>query len=265
MAFAQTASRRPIEGAVATLGVSDRVTFLRKTYAHLGIALIGFAVLCGGLLKLAPQMSWKFATMFGAGPIGMLIVLALMMAALFAANWMVQHNTSRGVQYAGLALGVGAYAFMFQGLFWILMLKFSHYTPDQAAMIRAGHMIPVMNGAAVEILMQAVVITLAIFIGLTLVVFVTKKDFSFMRGILMVGSFAAFGIIVAAALFGFSLGGLFAGFMILLMAGYILFQTSAVMKDFPPTMYVAAAMMLFSTVVTLFFYVIRILMSLRSD
>ena len=33
MAFAQSA--RPIPGAVATLGVSDRVTFLRKTYGHL--------------------------------------------------------------------------------------------------------------------------------------------------------------------------------------------------------------------------------------
>jgi FtsH-binding integral membrane protein len=265
MAFAQAASRRPIEGAVATLGVSDRVTFLRKTYAHLGIALIGFAVLCGSLLKFAPEVSWKFATMFGAGPLGMIGMLLLMMGALFAANWMVQHNTSRGVQYGGLALGVAAYAFMFQGLFWVLMLKFSHFTPEQAAMIRTGHMIPVLNGAALEILMQAVVITLAIFIGLTLVVFVTKKDFSFMRGVLMIGSFAALGIIVAAMIFGFSLGGLFAGFMILLMAGYILYETSAVMKDFPPTMYVAAAMMLFSTVVTLFMYVLRLLMSLRSD
>jgi uncharacterized protein len=263
MAFAQ--ARRPIEGAVATLGVSDRVTFLRKTYAHLGFSLLAFAVICGGLLKYAPEVSWKFSTMFGSSMFGMLGMLLLMMGALFVANYMVQHNTSRGVQYAGLGLGIGAYAFLFQPLFWVLMLKFSKYTPDQVAAIRTGHMMPVMNGAAVEILAQAIVITLAIFIGLTLVVFITKKDFSFMRGILMVGSFAAFGIIIAAMIFGFSLGGLFAGFMILLMAGYILFETSAVMKDYPPTMYVAAAMMLFSTVVTLFMYVLRLLMSLRSD
>jgi hypothetical protein len=38
--MALSSSARPIEGAVATLGVSDRVTFLRKTYAHLGAALI---------------------------------------------------------------------------------------------------------------------------------------------------------------------------------------------------------------------------------
>lgn len=264
MAFAQ-AARRPIEGAVATLGVSDRVTFLRKTYAHLGIALLAFAAICGGLLKYAPEVSWKFSIMFGTGLFAMMGMLLLMMGALFVANHLVQHNTSRGLQYVGLGLGVGAYAFMFQPLFWVLMLKFSKFTPDQVAMIRSGHMVPVMNGAAVEILTQAIAITLAIFIGLTLVVFITKKDFSFMRGILMIGSFAALGIILAAMLFGFSLGGLFAGFMIFLMAGYILYETSAVMKDFPPTMYVAAAMMLFSTVVTLFWYVLRLLMSLRSD
>jgi FtsH-binding integral membrane protein len=264
MAFAQ-AQRRPIEGAVATLGVSDRVSFLRKTYAHLGIALLGFAVLCGALLKFAPAVSWKFSTMFGTGMLAMLGMMVLMMLVLGAANWMVQHNSSRGIQYAGLGLGVTAYAFLFQPLFWVLMLKFSSYGPDQVAMIRAGHMVPVMNGAAVEILTQAVVITLAIFIGLTLVVFITKKDFSFLRGILMVGMIGAIAIIFAGIIFGFSLGGLFAGFMILLMAGYILYETSSIMKDFPPTMYVAAAMMLFATVVTLFMYVLRLLMSLRSD
>src|SRR4051812_36386853 len=99
MAFAQAQNRRPIEGAVATLGVSDRVTFLRKTYAHLGLALIAFAAICGGMMKFAPDVSWKFATMFGHSMFGMLAMMLLMMGALFLANWMVQHNTSRGIQY----------------------------------------------------------------------------------------------------------------------------------------------------------------------
>jgi FtsH-binding integral membrane protein len=53
--------------------------------------------------------------------------------------------------------------------------------------------------------------------------------------------------------------------MVLLMAGYILFQTSLVMEHFPPTHHVAAALMLFSTVATLFWYVLQLLMSLRRD
>jgi FtsH-binding integral membrane protein len=263
MAFAQSA--RSIPGAVATLGVSDRVTFLRKTYAHLGLALLAFAGLAGGMLKYAPEFSWKFSTMFGTSLFAMLAMMVLMMVGLWVAERWVRSSTSRGVQYLGLGLGVAIYAFLFQPLIWTLMLKFSHYNPEQIALIRTGHMIPVMNGAAVEILTQAILITLAVFIGLTLVVFISKKDFSFMRGVLMIASFGAMGMILAAIVFGFSLGAFFAGFMILLMAGYILFETSAIMKDFPPTAHIAAAMMLFSTVVTLFWYVLRLLMSLRSD
>jgi FtsH-binding integral membrane protein len=93
-------------------------------------------------------------------------------------------------------------------------------------------------------------------------VFLTKKDFSFMRGALAIGSFAALGVIVASMAFGFSLGAVFCGAMILLMAGYILFQTSLVMSHFPPSGYVAAALMLFSTVAMLFWYVLQLLMSL---
>jgi FtsH-binding integral membrane protein len=51
--------------------------------------------------------------------------------------------------------------------------------------------------------------------------------------------------------------------VIILMAGYILMQTSLVMSQFPPTAYVAAALMLFSTVATLFWYVLRLLMELN--
>lgn len=265
MAFAQAQNRRPIEGAVATLGVSDRVVFLRKTYAHLGFSLLAFAAACGALLKFAPEVSWRMATIFGSSMGGMLVLLVVLLGVTFAANYMVQHNSSRAIQYAGLGLGIATYVFLFQQLVWILMLKFSHFTPDQAAMIRTGHKVPVMNGAAAEILAQATVITLAIFLGLTLVVFVTKKDFSFLRGALMLGLFGAIGIIFAGALFGFSLGAIFSGFIILLMAGFILHDTSRVMKDYPPTMYVAAAMMLFSSVVTMFFHVLRLIMALRSD
>jgi FtsH-binding integral membrane protein len=131
-----------------------------------------------------------------------------------------------------------------QPVLWVLLLKFGGAT-------------------ALSILTQAIVITLAIFVGLTLTVFLTKKDFSFMRGILVVCSFAALGVILASIAFGFSLGAVFCGAMILLMAGYILYQTSLVMRDFPPSGYVAASLMLFSTIATLFWYVLQLLMSLR--
>jgi hypothetical protein len=146
----------------------------------------------------------------------------------------------------GLGIFVVAEAFILQPILWILLFKFG-------------------SSGAFAIISQATVITLAIFVGLTLTVFITKKDFSFMRGALVVCSFAALGVIIASLAFGFSLGAFFCGLMILLMSGYILFQTSLVMKAFPPTAHVAAALMLFSTIATLFWYVLQLLMSLRSD
>jgi len=96
-------------------------------------------------------------------------------------------------------------------------------------------------------------------------VFLTKKDFSFLRGVLSICTFAVLGVILASLLFGFSLGAIFSGLVILLMAGYILFQTSLVMSHFPPSGYVAASLMLFSTIATLFWYVLRLLMELNSN
>jgi len=71
------------------------------------------------------------------------------------------------------------------------------------------------------------------------------------------------GIIIASMVFGFQLGLLFLGFGILVMGGYILYQTSLVMSAFPPSGYVAAALMLFSTIATLFWYVLQFLMEMN--
>jgi uncharacterized protein len=244
MAFAQQHAR-PIEGAVATLGVSDRVDFLRKTYGLLGVALIGFAVICFGMMRYAPELSLRW-TVWALSGFNWLIVIGMFIGVGMLADWLARSDTSRALQFLGLTLGVVAYGFLFQPLLWYVFAKLG-----------------VASGTS--LITQAAVITLAIFAGLTLTVFVTKKDFTFLRGALMIGTFAALGVIIASILFGFSLGGLFAGVMILLMAGYVLYQTSLVMSHFPPTAYVAAALMLFSTIATMFWYVIRLLMSLRSD
>jgi FtsH-binding integral membrane protein len=254
-------SARPIEGAVATLGVSDRVQFLRKTYAHLGLALIAFALITGGMMRFATETSLKFSMWALRGSWNWILVLVLFMVVGYVADRLARSDRSRGLQYAGLTVAVVAEAILLQPLLWVLMIRFGN--PQQ---IFAGDGVNlVLSGQAASILMQAIVITLAIFIGLTLVVFLTKKDFSFMRGALAICSFAALGVIIASMAFGFHLGAIFCGLMILLMAGYILYQTSLVMAHFPPTGYVAAALMLFSTIATLFWYVLQFLMSLSRD
>jgi len=265
--MAMSASARPIPGAVATLGVSDRVTFLRKTYAHLGGALIAFAVFTGALLRFAPDVSWGFSKFALEGRFTWFIVLLLFMGVGYIAERLARSETSRNLQYVGLGLEVLAWSFLLQPMLWLVMLKFGDHATQQiligSLMGHAGSVGgAVMSGLAGQVILQSVVITLAIFIGLTITVFVTKKDFTFMRGFLSICTFAALGVILASLLFGFHLGAIFSGLMILLMAGYILFQTSLIMSYFPPSGYVAAALMLFSTVATLFWYVLRFVMEM---
>jgi len=243
MAFAQ-AAQRPIDGAVATVGVSQRVMFLRRTYAHLGVALLAWAAITAGMMRYMTSTSLRFSEWALQGRWNWMAVMLLFMLAGSGAARLARSDSSRGLQYVGLGVGVFAEAILLQPLLWLAIYRFG--AAD------ANHLI-----------LNAALITMTIFVGLTLTVFVTKKDFSFLRGTLMVLSFAALGIILASMLFGFQLGAVFCGALIALMAGYILYQTSLVMAHFPPTHHVAASLMLFSTIATLFWYVLQFLMSLN--
>ena len=254
MAFAQTAARRPIPGAVATLGVSDRVAFLRKTYGLLGVSLIAFALLTAAFMGLATEASLRFSAWAFQGSLSWLLVLGLFMLVGYIAQRLAMSPSSRGLQLLGLGIFVAAESALLQPLLWVLIFRFGN-----RAMLSSGVLL---SGQAGTILVQSVVITLAIFIGLTATVFLTKKDFSFLGGILTIASFAVLGVILVSMLFGFSLGAFFCGAVVLIMAGYILYQTSLVMNYFPPSGYVAAALMLFSTIATLFWYVLQLVMSL---
>src|SRR5690242_6592337 len=88
---------RPIAGAVATVGVSDRVAFLRKTYAHLGIALIAFAAVTAFMMKDMTATCLKFAVWGGQG-FNWLLVLAMFIGVNIGAQKLAQSETSRGLQ-----------------------------------------------------------------------------------------------------------------------------------------------------------------------
>jgi hypothetical protein len=242
MAFAQQ-SARPIEGAVATLGVSDRVAFLRKSYGLLGISLIVWAAASAALFRYAPETSFKWSKWALSG-YNWFAVIGLLIASGMVAQWLAKSNTSRTIQLIGLGVEVAAWTFLMQPMLWVLFLKFQ-------------------PANAYAMLGQGITATLLIFVGLTATVFITKKDFSFLRGIVTVGMFAALGIILGSMLFGFTLGLVFTGALIALLALKILYDTSLMLNYFPPTHYVSAALMLFGTVATLFWNIMVFLMKLR--
>ena len=106
--------------------------------------------------------------------------------------------------------------------------------------------------------------TLALFGGLTAVVFVTRKDFSFLRSILLFGGLAALGLIVVAVVFQFALGPIFTYAMIALACGYILYHTSNVLHHYRIGQHVAASLALFASVALLFWYILQLFLSRRN-
>ena len=225
---------------VSMASVDERATFIRRTYAHLAGAIGVFAILVAMLMSI-PGIEDTVFGLLAISPYSWLVVLGLFMAASWVADKWARSDTSRGMQYAGLALYVVAEAFIFLPL--LLMAK--AMTGDTSLIAQAGFL------------------TLVLFLGLTFVALTTRKDFSFLGGILKVGGILALGLIVAAIFFGFSLGLWFSGAMVLLAAGSVLYTTGNMIHHYRTNQYVAASLGLFAAVALMFWYILRILMSLR--
>jgi FtsH-binding integral membrane protein len=221
---------------------SERAAFIRRTYAHLAGAILAFMGVEVLLFQvLGKEGQDQVLNLMTAGRFTWLFVLLAFMGASWIAQTWAQSETSSAMQYLGLGLYVVAEAVIFLPL-----------------LIIAEHFMP-------KAVPTAAILTLAVFGGLTLSVFVTKKDYSFMRPILCVGSLIALGVIVAGIVFNANLFGVFFSFaMVALMSGYILYYTSQVMLHYRTDQHVAAALALFAAVATLFWFILRIVMAVSS-
>lgn len=225
--------------AVIDLPVTDRATFIRRTYGHLAGALLVFGIL--EYFFITSGFARSLTSLMLGGRWSWLIVLgAFMVVSMIAQKW-ASSAVSRSTQYFGLGLYVLAEAIIFAPL---LLLSTQVDT---------------------LIIPKAALITTGLFLGLTWVAFTTKKDFSFMGGMLKIGFLIALGTIVASIVFGFNLGIIFSAIMVVLLAATVLYQTSNVLHHYQTTQDVAASLALFASFATLLWYVIRILMSLSSN
>ena len=105
---------------------------------------------------------------------------------------------------------------------------------------------------------QAAVVTALGFAGLSAIGLTTRRDLSFVRPLVMWGGFVAIGLIVAAVVFGLHLGVWFSVAMIGLAGGSILYQTQSILRQYPSWAYVGAAVGLFSSLMMMFWYVLRL-------
>jgi FtsH-binding integral membrane protein len=224
----------PTFDVVAAQDETTRVSFVRKTYWHLAGAVAAFALIEYMLLNAGLEesvfslLSVKYAWL-------------MVMGAYMGVSWIAQKwansSTSLGAQYAGLTLFVVVEALIFLP---ILMIA---------------------NGMENGVIAKAGLVTVAMVLGLTLIAFTTRKDFSFLGGMLKIGGMVALGVIVASFFLPITLGTWFSAAMILFASGSILYSTSNIMYHYRTTQHVAASLSLFAGVALLFWYVLRLFMS----
>lgn len=212
----------------------QRAEFFKKTYSHVAMAILVFMVVESLLLTFVPG-EW-IVNMMGGRFIWLFIIGLFWLGSMLANKY--AFSISREQQYLGLGLYI-----LLEAIIFLPMIAI-------ASMYAGGAMI-----------MQAAIITLFMFSGLTAVVFLTKTDFSFLRTAIVVGGFVALGAIVVGAIFGFNLGLWFSVGMVVLASASILYQTSQIKDQYSTEQYVGAALQLFASIMLLFWYVLRILMS----
>jgi len=221
--------------SVSAIPVDQRAEFIRKTYFHVAGAIGVFAVLLAGMLQSSAMVS--LAVLMTKG-YNWFIVLGAFMAVSWIADKWAHSATSLPKQYLGLGIFVVAEAFIFLPI-----------------------MVKAVYASSSNVVQQAGLATLALFLALTFVAFTTRKDFSFLGGILKVGFLVALGAIAAGMLFGFNLGLAFSVIMIALASGSILYNTSNMIHHYRTDQYVAASMGLFASIALLFWYILRLFMN----
>ena len=230
---------------VADAPAADRAAFFRRTYGLVAIGFAAFAALLAIFFVGFDQRSGiAFAVFAGLGSMisslggwSILLVMLAFWGATTVAQSLAFNRASRGTQYAGLGLYV-----ILEALIFIPLI---------------GYVILSTNGNASSVLLPAGIVTGGMIAGLTALVFMTNLDFSFLKVAIVLGSFAAIAIVIVAAIAGLSLGAWFSIAMIILMATVILYQTNEIKNTLETDQHVAAAFILFSSFVTLLFYVIR--------
>jgi len=219
-----------------------RAAFVRRTYLHLAGAVAAFVGIEAALFSsgaaeqiikdvfLANQWAW----------IGLMV---LFIVGGVVAQVMARSRMPVGVQYAGLTMYVLLEVLIFLPILYIAETEY----PNQQLPLQAG------------------IVTLAVFLGLTVAVFASGRDFSFLGPFLWVAAFLATGVVIAAVIGGLSLGFWFAVAMVALAAGFIIYDTSNIIHQYGEDEHVAAALQLFASVALLFWYVLRIFMLSRDD
>jgi hypothetical protein len=218
---------------VIELDEQSRGRFIARTYGHLAGAVLAFVAIEVVLFQTGLAESLA-RTLIGTSWL-------LVLGGFMLIGWLARFAASRTESLVGQYLALTAYVLAEAIIFVPLLYIANHFAPGAIT--------------------SAALISVLGFGSLTLLVFATRKDFSFLRGVLMWGGIIALLTIVGGVIFGFHLGTFFSVAMIGLAGASILYDTSNVLHHYPEDRYVGAALELFASVALLFWYVLRLLSS----
>ena len=217
--------------------IDARAQFISRTYTHLLVSVLLFIAI----------EAWLFATGLGE----------TMAQAMLGTSWLLVLGGFMLVSWMAtrVAHSVESPVLQYLALFGFVLAESIIFVP----------LLYIAESMAPGTISWAGIVTAAGFAVLTGIAFHTRKDFSFLRGALIWGGFAALAAIVIGVVAGFSLGPFFALAMVAYAGAAILYDTSNVIHHYPEDRHVAASLQLFASVALMLWYVIQILMSFGDD
>ena len=218
---------------VSELSVQARSDFIWRTYGHVAAAILLFA----GIETYLFSSGIAFPMAQAMLQTSWLLILGGFMVVGWLATHVAHRTQSKPLQYVALVGFVTAQAIMFVPMLAIAIAK------------EPG------------IIESAVGVTLLGTLGLTAVALITRKDFTFLGGMLVWGGILALVAIVSAVIFGFQLGTWFSVAMIGFAGAAVLYDTSNILQHYPEDRYVGAALQLFASIALMFWYVLRLFTS----
>ena len=219
---------------VADAAVDVRFDYMKRMYGYLMAGIASFVALeiflftvglGDAIARFAISTNW------------LLILGAFMLANWLATTYLFKAKTRTG-QLAAYGLIILAQALIFTPMLWLAF-----------------------NQIGGSVVGQAAAVSTVAFVGLTGVAMTSSKDFSFLGSLLKWGGIVAIALIVLSVIFGMTLGVWFSIAMIAFAGGAILWEPQQILRNYPEGTELVAAVQLFSSVMLLFWYVLRLFMS----
>lgn len=224
--------------AAPIANAESRLAFLKRVYAWMFAGIVATVFGAGIAVK-----SGMAEDMLSWGVLPRILVLVAWMGGVYLVQRVRHVPTWNVVAFAAYAAFTGA---VISTLILLAMLM---------AEANGSH--------AGTYLLQAGGLTLLAFGAISAYAFFTKRDFSFLRGFLVVGSFVLLGAILlglfvqsTALQIAISAAG------VLLFSGFVLYDTQKVLRTYPDGEHVAGAITLFLDFVMLFVYILRFVLML---